>query len=166
MAQPGLVSGESAKEQPQTAEDLKKAEEAAIETAETIARTKDTYVYTLSTGKKVQCRVAKVGQMGLVLRFLKDVAEKMEVLSTNPDYLTARMKEISDSPMMFLLLMEQAEKYLWPLIVALTSLNDETTARDLDIDDAVGIAKVLFELNKDFFLKRILPMLQGEVSVK
>lgn len=167
--QPGLVSGESMKDAPkapQTPEDVAKAEEKAIDTMDTIGRVKDSHSITISDGRQITCRVAKVGQMGLVLKFLRDVAEKMEVLSTNPDYLSARMAEIGDSPLLFITLLERAELHLWPVVVSLTSLKDEEEAKELDIDDAFGVAKVLFELNKDFFLQRVLPIVQGEISAK
>ena len=166
MAQPGLVSGESMKQQPQTEEDLKAAEQTAIDAANTVGRLSDVYVVELNDGTKVKCRVAKVGQIGLVLRFLRDVAEKLEITSTEASFLDAKLAQLGNDPLLLLLLIERAETYLWPLVVALSDIKDVETAKDMDIDDAVKVGKALFALNKDFFLKRVLPLLQGKVSVK
>lgn len=167
----GLVSGPSVQGLPQDAEQSAAAEalaqETAIQTAEKVGRTSHTEVQiTLGDGQEVVCRTAKVGQIGLVLKFLREVAQKLEILSIEPSYLKARLLQIAEDPMSILTLMEEAEGFIWPLMSALTSLRGEPEVRNLEIDDALLISKTLWALNESFFSTRVLPLFLSSLKIK
>lgn len=162
----GLVSGPSKEALPQTEDEMAAAEEKAIETADMIGRRVTKLGVKLEDGRSVECRTAKVGHMGLVLRFIKVMAQKMEIVSLEEAYLKAKIENMKDDPLVMLTLLESCEEFVWPVIVALTSFKSEGEAKNMDLDDAAKVAKVLFELNKDFFLTKVLPLLQGSLRLR
>lgn len=165
----GLVSGETANgpvHAPLTPEAVAAAEDTAVDTAEAIARHKGIAIVTLEDGTLVECCNAKVGQIGLVLRFLKEVIKKLNIISTKEDFLAARFQALRDDPVGIIELFEASDQYIWKVISSLTSLDSEEDVKDLDIDDAMKISKVLWELNKDFFLKKVLPIALGTIRAK
>lgn len=167
----GMVGGESMKDgtvapsPEQKAQEAAKVEQTAIETSEILERRNTSVVITLSDGKEATCKVAKAGQVSIVLRLLKDIAKVMEVESTRPDYLELKAKQISEDPLMQLEVLTRCEQHIWPTMAALCDLN-ERELKELDLDDAMSVAKVLWELNQDFFLKKVLPLALGTIRVK
>ena len=171
----GMVSGEldgrgkvgKTVEPKVTEEQIEAAEEKAVEVAETIARRKGVAVVTLEDGEtEVEVRNAKVGQIGLVLKFLKVVIRSLEIKSAKPEYLQARFAELQANPESLMDLLLTVDENIWDVLAALTSLKGANEVRSLDIDDAVKIGKVAWELNKDFFLKKVLPIALGTIRVK
>lgn len=168
----GLVSGETANgpasailSPEQEAEQRETASETAIETADAIARKRGAAIVTLEDGTVVEVRNAKVGQIGTVLRFMKHMIKKLEIVSTKDDYLEARFDELVDDPVQMIEVFEVAEGHIWAILAALTSLN-ETEVKDLDLDDAMKVARVTWEMNKAFFLKKVLPLALGTIRAK
>lgn len=161
-----MVSGPTLQDKPQTAEEFAKAEDTAIETAEQIARRATSLDLILEDGKKLTCRTAKVGHMGLVLKFIRKVAEQMQLISLEGAYLNERIELLRKDPVALLELFGTVEEFVWPVLVALTSMKSEAEAKNMDLDDAAKVAKVLFELNRDFFSQRVLPLLTGSLTIR
>lgn len=148
-------------------EQIEAAEERAIDTAERIARHKGYYVVTLEDGEtEVRCRNAKVGQIGMVLKFMRHVIKALEIKSTKPEYLKARIEQIQENPEELLDLLDTVDSHLWIVVAGLTDLPNPVAVQELDLDDAMMIGKVLWELNRDFFLKKVLPLALGTIRVK
>ena len=168
----GLVSGETSKgpaqqalTPEQAAEKRDEAEDRAIEVAEVIARHGGKATTTLEDGTVVEIKNARVGQIGTVLKFLKIMVKKLEIISTKEQYLKARFEAITEDPLQMIELFEVAEDHVWEVLAALTSLTEEEV-KDLELDDAIKVAKIAWELNKDFFFKKVLPLALGSIRVK
>ena len=170
----GLVSGEldgkggvGKTVQPKvTEEQLDAAEEKAIEAAETIARSKGKAIVTLADGEtEVEVKNAKVGQIGLVLRFMKVMIKSLDIKSAKPEYLKARIAELQQNPESMLELFLTVDEHIWEVLAALTDLETQEVM-ELDLDDATKIGKVAWELNRNFFLKKVLPLALGTIRVK
>lgn len=166
VQQIGLVSGPSKDDLPQTEQEIAAVEDKSIDTAETLARRSSRVDLPLSDGRTIECRTARVGHMGLVLKFIKAVAAKMQLISVKEDYLKGRIKDLQDDPLALMEILETCEEFIWPVVVALTSLKNAQQAKELELDDAAKVGKVLFEMNKDFFLQKVLPLILGSLKIR
>ena len=108
---------------------------------------------TLSTGETVVIYKCKLKQIGSVLRFIaymlkamgmKDINDKPEVDLSNPTKL--------------MMLIADGADHIYPLVASLCSLSLEQL-ENLDIEDALDIMTAEWDLNKDFFLQKVMPML-------
>lgn len=108
---------------------------------------------TLSTGETVVIHKCKLKQMGSILRFIaymlkamgmKDISDKPDIDLSNPTEL--------------MMLVADGADHIYPVVASLCSLTLEQL-EDTDIEDALDIMMAEWDLNKDFFLQKAMPML-------
>lgn len=115
---------------------------------------------TLSDGSTVTIHKCKVRQIGEVLRFLAYLMREIG------------MKDLNDQPSMdlnnpteLMMLVANGSDKIYPVASSLCSLTlDEFI--DLEIDDAMAIMMREWDLNKGFFLQKVMPMLGKQSAQK
>lgn len=137
-------------------EDMKEFAEAAEAIAE-----EGNPVITLHNGDKVTIYKCKTKQVGAVLRLVTFVFNEMGV---------TKIGEIPtidlENPVVLLQLIAKSTDNVFELATTLCSIKSVEAFEDLDFDDSLAIIVEEFKLNKDFFLKRVLPMISSVQETK
>ncbi len=129
-------------------EDLGKVAEAAMVVGES-----DKVFVDLNDGRKVEIYRCKTKQVGLVLRFIANVFETLGVAKLGD------LPEIDiNNPVSLLQLIAKSSDEVFAVAVELCSLTTVAELEELDVDDSLRIITKEFEVNKSFFLTRVLPM--------
>lgn len=115
---------------------------------------------TLSTDIQVYIYKCKVKQIGEVLRFLAYLMKSMGM----KDLADQPTKDLSN-PTELMMLIADGSDQIYPVATSLCSLSMEEFT-DLDIEDAIAIMMAEWELNKGFFLHKIMPMLGRPITPK
>lgn len=115
---------------------------------------------TLTTGVEVTILKCKVKQIGDVLRFLSFLmgALGMKNLASKPAV------DLEDPTAIMLVIADSAE-HVYPVASSLCSLTVEEI-EDLEIEDAMSVMMAEWNLNKDFFLQKVIPMLGRKTTQK
>jgi len=115
---------------------------------------------TTTEGNTVVIYKCKVKQIGAVLRFLSFLMKAIG------------MKDLNDQPEMdlsnpteLMMLIADSSDQIYPVAVSLCSINMEEF-ENLDIEDAIAIMMAEWELNKGFFLQKVMPMLGRQSAQK
>ena len=108
----------------------------------------------LSDGREVEIRRCKVLQISRVLRLVSDFFSDMKV------------KRVGDlpnidlqNPGVLLNLLANYADQVFEVSAMLTSL-EEDEVKELEMDDAILVVREVWLLNQNFFLEKILPMVQ------
>ena len=114
----------------------------------------------LTTGEEVTIYKCKVRQIGDVLRFLAFLMKEIG------------MKDLTDTPTMnlsnpteLMMLLADGSEQIYPVAASLCSLNVDQF-KDLEIEDAMDIMMAEWDLNKSFFLQKVMPMLGRKTAQK
>ncbi|RLA05773.1 MAG: hypothetical protein DRQ47_00340, partial [Gammaproteobacteria bacterium] len=117
-------------------------------------------VITLTDGQSVIIYKCKVKQIGVVLRFLAFLMKSIG------------MKDLNDQPSMnlsnpaeLMMLIADGSDKIYPVACSLCSLDIEQF-EDLEIEDAMAIMLKEWDINKDFFLQKVMPMLGRQTAQK
>jgi len=110
-------------------------------------------VITLSTGDTVTIYKCKVRQIGQVLHFIKFVMAEIG-MDTPSDKVNA---DLNNTAVLMDLVINGMDK-IYPVASALCSLTEDQFL-DLEVEDAMDILMAEWDLNKAFFLLKIVPML-------
>lgn len=136
--------------QPATPEE---ANEATIEAGDTIAD--EPVVVKIKSGRTVAINRVKVLQISRVLRLVSDFFKELKV------------EKVGDLPLLdlqnpavILNLVANYTDQTFEVVVMLTDLTQEEV-NELEMDDALLIAKEVWLLNQNFFLAKILPLVSG-----
>lgn len=128
------------------------ATEATIAAGDTIAN--QPMIVELSDGREVEIRRCKVLQISRVLRLVSDFFSDMKV------------KRVGDlpnidlqNPAILLNLLANYADQVFEVSAMLTSL-EEDEVKELEMDDAILVVREVWLLNQNFFLEKILPMVQ------
>lgn len=92
-------------------------------------------------GETIDITPLKVGELPAFARAVRPITER---LATAPDWLA--------------LLSDHGEHVIEALAIA--SRRDVAWVAGLNIDDAIRLAEVVFEVNADFFVKKIVPEIE------
>lgn len=92
-------------------------------------------------GETLDITPLKVGELPAFARAVRPIAEK---ITATPDWLS--------------LLSDHGEHVIEALAIA--SRRDVAWVAGLNIDDAIRLAEVVFEVNADFFVKKIVPEIE------
>lgn len=112
--------------------------------------------YTLESGEVVDVYKCKVKQLGKISALLRLVFEELGVKSVEDPEPSINLND----PKVYFVLFEKCEQATLDVISALCSLSKEQV-EDLDIAEAIELLLCIFMLNKDFFLKRALPVIRS-----
>jgi len=133
------------------------ATDATIAAGDVIANTPVTVE--LSDGRKVEIRRCKVLQISRVLRLVSDFFSELKV------------KKIGDlpqidlqDPSVILQLFANYADQVFEVTALLTSLNEEEM-QELEMDDAILVVREVWLLNQNFFLQKILPLVNDLMPV-
>lgn len=109
---------------------------------------------TLSDGREIQIYKCKTKQVGMVLKLVASLFEQMgiKVLGEIP-------KLDLENPTILLQLIANSTFSLFSVAVELCSIESLEKFEELDVDDSLAIMLKEFEVNKSFFLTRVLPMI-------
>lgn len=114
---------------------------------------------TLEDGRKVTISKCKVRHIAPVVRLLKEVMAQMGVETVGDADTALDMDKIPD--LMDLIIGMSGR--VFEVVSMMSSLDNEELA-DLELEDALIVATAVWGLNKDFFLKKVLPLVQGRVG--
>jgi len=128
------------------------ATEATIEAGDAIAN--EPVMVQLSDGRDVEIRRCKVLQISRVLRLLSDFFNEMKVKRVGD-----LPKVDLQNPTVLLNLLANYADQVFEVSAMLTSL-EEKDVQQLEMDDAILVVREVWLLNQNFFLKKILPMVQ------
>jgi divalent metal cation (Fe/Co/Zn/Cd) transporter len=137
-----------------TAQELDKAADAL----NTIAGVGKTAFVTLADGATVEIYKCKTKQVGLVLKLASSVMRELGFTTFN------EVKISLDNPANIADMLASVSDDVFTVAAELCSLSYEAFM-DLAVDDALHVVIAIFELNKDFFLQRVLPLVQKELHV-
>jgi len=112
---------------------------------------------TISTGKDVEIKKVSPVQLVLVLDLLKALTKHLKIKKLDD---LADIAASIEEPVQFLEMCSQSMEPLLKLVSALSNLNEETVKKGLDLDDLIFVIWAQWEVNKSFFTKRLLPMIQ------
>jgi len=115
--------------------------------------TEATTTIALSTGVTVSIYKCKVKQIGAILEFLTYLMDELGMSD-----MSAQPKVDIDNPTNIMKLIVNGADRIYPVASSLCSLSLEEFT-DLELDDAMDIMTTEWEVNKGFFLQKILPML-------
>ena len=128
------------------------ATDATIAAGDTIAN--QPVIVELGDGREVEIRRCKVLQISRVLRLVSDFFTDMKV------------KRVGDlpsidlqNPAILLNLLANYADQVFEVSAMLTSL-EEDEIKELEMDDAILVVREVWLLNQNFFLEKILPMVQ------
>lgn len=109
-------------------------------------------------GKSVTPKVIKVSQVGPVLRAIRPFNATIKTAMKNS-------AEGNDPAKNFdvLEVLEHHADNLIELVSTLTG-EDKKFIGDLDLDDMIKITTAVMEVNLDFFIRKVLPLLSGEMA--
>lgn len=102
----------------------------------------------------VEIYKCKVRQLTKVSTFLKVVLQELGINNIESQDLKIDLND----PNTYLVLFDNCRNATLELIVSLCSLNREEL-EDLDLDMMIDLVKKIFEVNKSFFLNRVMPLL-------
>jgi hypothetical protein len=113
----------------------------------------------LGDGREVEIRRCKVLQISRVLRLVSDFFNDLKVTKVGD------LPQIDlQNPSIILQLFANYADQVFEVTSLLTSL-DEKEMRDLDMDDAILVVREVWLLNQNFFLEKILPLVQQLIPV-
>lgn len=102
----------------------------------------------------VEIYKCKVRQLTKVSTFLKVVLQELGINNIESQDLKIDLND----PNTYLVLFDNCRNATLELIVSLCSLNRDEL-EDLDLDMMIDLVKKIFEVNKSFFLNRVMPLL-------
>lgn len=135
----------------------KKSIDNLVQTANQIGEA-ETFSVTLKDGAEVHLYKCKTKDVGPVLELVAYALEQMDITSLSS---TANLN--LDNPALFLQLIANSSDKLFSLAARLCSLQREEFL-ELELDDSLAIVTELFRINKDFFLKSILPIVRSALQ--
>ena len=135
--------------QPATQEE---ANEATIEAGDTIAN--EPVVVKIKSGRDVSINRVKVMQISRVLRLVSDFFNELKVEKMG-DLPSLDLK----NPALILNLIAKYTDQVFEVVVMLTDLTEEEV-KEMEMDDAILIAREVWLLNQNFFLAKILPLVK------
>ena len=128
--------------------------EAVADVATTIAGEYPNTYRSHSLNKDVVLTKCKVKHTGLVLQLIARIMDEFGIKSLGS------MPEVGNDAEFFLKLIANLSDEVFRVAAALTNLSYEEF-EELDIDEAIEILVRLYEMNKDFFLQKVLPKIQS-----
>lgn len=133
------------------------ATEATIEAGDAIAN--EPVIVQLGDGRDVEIRRCKVLQISRVLRLVSDFFNDLKVTKIGD------LPQIDlQNPAIILQLFANYADQVFEVTALLTSL-EEDEMKELEMDDAILVVREVWLLNQNFFLQKILPMVQGLLPV-
>jgi len=135
--------------QPASKEDVT---EATIEAGDKIAN--EPRIVQVSGGRDVEIHRCKVLQISRVLRLVSDFFAELKV-----ERVGDLPKVDLQNPAIILQLFANYADQVFEVAAMLTSLNEEEM-QELEMDDAILVVREVWLLNQNFFLLKILPMVQ------
>lgn len=108
----------------------------------------------LDSDVEVKIYKCKVRQLTKVSTFLKVVLQELGIDNIESQDLKIDLND----PNTYLVLFDNCRNATLELIVSLCSLNREEL-EDLELDMMIDLVKKIFEVNKSFFLNRVMPLL-------
>ena len=117
----------------------------------------DPFIY-LKDGSKVDIHKCKTRNIGSVLQLISKVMEDLGVRDT-----TGTLGVDLENPAFLLNVLAKASGNVLEVAGDLCSLNHEEIA-DLEIDDTLKILVQIIAVNKDFFLKNVMPLAQSALQ--
>lgn len=103
---------------------------------------------------EVEIYKCKVRQLTKVSTFLKVVLQELGINNIESQDLKIDLND----PNTYLVLFDNCRNATLELIVSLCSL-DREELEDLELDMMIDLVKKIFEVNKSFFLNRVMPLL-------
>lgn len=116
----------------------------------------DPSTYLLESGDIVEVYKCKVRQLGKISKLIKLLLKELGVDSIN----TGEVAIDLNDPQVYFALFESCEDAMLDVLASLCSLEREQV-EDLDIAEAIELTLCIFTLNRDFFLKRALPLIKS-----
>lgn len=110
---------------------------------------------TLSDGRTVTVEKCKVINIGIVVDLLRTAFDILDIKGPNVDGYGLEDKLMN--PSFILQLISECSEKVTKVGASLCSL-DSVEFNNLDMDDAMLILKKEWDINSDFFLRKILPM--------
>lgn len=109
-------------------------------------------------GKSVTPKVIKVNQVGPVLAAIRPFNGHIKAAMA--------MSAAGGNPAQNFDVLEVLEHHSDNLITLVTTLTGESREfiGDLDLDDMIKITVAVMEVNLDFFIRKVLPLLSGEMA--
>lgn len=133
------------------------ATEATIAAGDVIAN--EPVVVQLGDGRDVEIRRCKVLQISRVLRLVSDFFNDLKVTKVGD------LPQIDlQNPSIILQLFANYADQVFEVTALLTSLSEEEM-KELDMDDAILVVREVWLLNQNFFLHKILPLVQGLIPM-
>lgn len=124
-------------------------------------------IETLSDGTKVRIRKCPLKHLPDILRLVSRVFETLGFRDLNDKEAMDNMVEMTSDPVFLLQTFANMSDDILSVLSKLVEFPEgKGPLEEVDADDALQLAMAAWGLNKDFFLNKILPMLQrgGAVS--
>lgn len=128
-------------------------ENAMAKAANVVAENEAPRAVVLKDGKTVKVIKCKVKSIGPVLGLVNHVFKTLSPNNTAGDF---NIPEIKQSDI--LQLIATSSDKLMVVVSNLCSMSKKELD-ELELDDAIAITSVVWEVNKDFFLQQVLPMI-------
>jgi hypothetical protein len=114
---------------------------------------------TLSSGGTVNIKVCNASTLPDLLNFLGDVADDLGLKLSDKDIAEKLLLKLDDISYILKLIAKHSET-IYSLTAAMSDVTVEQI-RELEVDDLLALLTRVAAVNKDFFIKRVLPLFVG-----
>ena len=116
---------------------------------------------TLSDTSEVTIMVCNGESLPRLLNFAATVSEDLGLSLSDADGIKAKLLDKADDVSFILKLISKYTDDVYALTGAMTSLGSAEAVKQLPIDDILNVLLRVIAVNRDFFMKRVLPIFKG-----
>ncbi len=115
----------------------------------------------LSDTSEVTIMVCNGESLPRLLNFAATVSEDLGLSLSDADGIKAKLLDKADDVSFILKLISKYTDDVYALTGAMTSLGSAEAVKQLPIDDILNVLLRVIAVNRDFFMKRVLPIFKG-----
>lgn len=115
----------------------------------------------LSDTSEVTIMVCNGESLPRLLNFAATVSEDLGLSLSDADGIKAKLLDKADDVSFILKLISNYTDDVYALTGAMTSLGSAEAVKQLPIDDILNVLLRVIAVNRDFFMKRVLPIFKG-----
>ena len=115
----------------------------------------------LSDTSEVTIMVCNGESLPRLLNFAATVSEDLGLSLSDADGIKAKLLDKADDVSFILKLISKYTDDVYAVTGAMTSLGSAEAVKQLPIDDILNVLLRVIAVNRDFFMKRVLPIFKG-----
>lgn len=118
----------------------------------------------LSDNSEVVVKVCNGKALPMLLTFGAELARDLDLTLSNPESIKGRLLDRVDDVEFILQLISNKAKAVYGLLAVMSSLQTVERVEELSIEDLYDLSRAVIEVNRDFFMKRVLPTLLANAA--